>query len=349
MERIRNSISIIGSRLGSTAGENNLKAPLLTSQETFHSETEVSVYSVTVAEPLPKLSTTDKIVAGLVTLLLGAGVATSAAAMIAVHQIVVYVAGAFCILNVPLVADAQYRLAKQDGLRATSNSLREQAELLKEERKELKETIDFLKREVNSLDGVENDLNEIVTTQGHNCDTLVSLVKENEYILLQMRKYLREIAMNDIARIVLICDRDNNMKISEEELGDLVLALKIRLDAHGIDLDVDKFKAMVRKDDDIGHIIAALGKIMFDDEEEHLDHDRISRGDSISEEEENLISMFAIQEQYTRGSVDRARGSCVRLSTRYEPYIRAHSGRHSSVMSSCSRKRSRRLTLTFDV
>jgi hypothetical protein len=347
MERIRNSISIRGSRVGVT--DENLKAPLLTTQETFHSEAEVSVYSVAVAEPPPKLSGTDKIIAGLVTLLLVGGVASSAAAMIAVHQIVVYVAGAFCILQVPVVADAQYKMAKQVGLREASNSLRQQVHLLKEERQTLKETINFLKQEANSLEGLEEDLNEICVKQGCNCDTMVSLVKENEYTLMEMRKYLREIAMTDIARIVLLCDKNNDMKISERELSDLVLALKIRLEAHGIDLDVEKFRAMVRKDDDVGHIIKSLGKIMFDDEAEQLDQDRMSAVSSRSEEED-LMSMFVIKDRYTRGSVDRARGSSVHLSTRYEPYIRAHSGRHSSVLSrEMSRKLSRRLTLTFDV
>ena len=349
MERIRNSIS---SFRRSTAGA-SMKAPLLSTQETFNSTSEVSVYSVAVVEPEVKLSGTDKMIGGVVALLLAAGVATSAAAMIAVHQIVVYVAGALCILHVPLVAETQYRMAKQVGLRAASNSLRQQAHLLKDERTILKDTINDLREEVNSLDGIEEDLNEICIKQGYNCDTMVSLVKENEYTLLQMRKYLREIAMADITRIVMLCDRNNDLRICEKELSDLVLALKIRLEAQGIDLDVDKFKALVRKDDDIAHVITALGKIMFDDEAEKLDQDRLSAAISSCEEEEvNLMTnMFSIQDRYTRGSVAAARGSSVSLSTRLEPYIRAHSSgrRRNSAMSDISRKLSRRLTLRFDV
>jgi len=325
----------------------SMKAPLL-SQETFNSTTEVSVYSVEVQEPAAKFSGTDKIVGGIVAVLLAAVVATSAAAMLEVHQIVVYVAGAVGILNVPLVAEAQYRIGKQIGLRAASQSLREQAELLKEERKILKNEINDLRGLVNNLDGIEEDLSEICKIQGYNSDTMVSLVKENEYTLMQMRKCLREVAMADIARIVMVYDRDNDMKICEKELSDLVLALRIRLEAHGIDLDVDKFKAMVRKDDDIAHIITELGKIMFDDETEHLDQDRLSAAVSSSEEEENLMSMFAIQDRYTRGAVAKARGSSISLSTRLEPYIRAHSGRQTSTMSDISRTLSRRLTLRFD-
>jgi len=325
----------------------SIKAPLL-SQETFNSTTEVSVYSVEVQEPAATFSGTDKIVGGIVAILLAAVVATSAAAMLEVHQIVVYVAGAVGILNVPLVAEAQYRIGKQIGLRAASNSLREQAELLKEERKILKNEINDLRGLVNNLDGIEEDLSEICKIQGYNSDTMVSLVKENEYTLMQMRKCLREVAMADITRIVLVYDRDNDSRICEKELSDLVLALRIRLEAHGIDLDVDKFKAMVRKDDDIAHIITELGKIMFDDETEHLDQDRLSAAVSSSEEEENLMSMFAIQDRYTRGAVAKARGSSISLSTRLEPYIRAHSGRQTSTMSDISRTLSRRLTLRFD-
>mmetsp|Transcript_20227 Transcript_20227/g.29993 ORF Transcript_20227/g.29993 Transcript_20227/m.29993 type:complete len:347 (-) Transcript_20227:10-1050(-) len=344
MEGIKHAISFRG---GNSTVAESIKAPLL-SQETFNSTTEVSVYSVEVQEPAATFSGTDKIVGGIVAVLLAAVVATSAAAMLEVHQIVVYVAGAVGILNVPLVAEAQYRIGKQIGLRAASNSLREQAELLKEERKILKNEINDLRGLVNNLDGIEEDLSEICKIQGYNSDTMVSLVKENEYTLMQMRKCLREVAMADITRIVINFDRDNDMKICEKELSDLVLALRIRLEAHGIDLDVDKFKAMVRKDDDIAHIITELGKIMFDDETEHLDQDRLSAAVSSSEEEENLMSMFAIQDRYTRGAVAKARGSSISLSTRLEPYIRAHSGRQTSNMSDISRTLSRRLTLRFD-
>lgn len=349
MESIRKSISSRNSKL--SLAEEGLNSPLLTSQETFHSESEVTVYSVSVAEPPLTLSGSDKIIFGLVTILLAAGVGTSAAAMIAVHSIAVYVAGALCILNVPIVAEAQYRMAKQGGLRIASNSLRLQAHLLKQERKILKEAIAELTEEVKKLGGIDKDLNEICTKQGSNCETMISLVKENEYILLQMRKYLRDIVMTDVTRIVLLCDRNNDSKICENELSDLVFAIKIRLDAHGVDLDVDKFKAMIRKNDDVAHIIKGLGKVMFDDESEQLDQERISAVSSSScgENEENFISMFAIQKRYTRGSVASARGSAVPLNTRFEPYIRAHSGRRSSTMSNISRKLSRRLTVRFDV
>lgn len=344
MERIRNSL--YSSFRGSSAEAGSLKAPLLTHQETFNSTTEVSVYSVTVSEPEAKFS----LFAGVVAIILAAGVAASAAAMIEVHQIVVYVAGAFGILNVPLVAEAQYRMAKQVGLRAASNSLRQQAELLKEERKILKEEINELKSLVNALDGIEEDLDQICKTQGHNCDNMVSLVKENEYTLMQMRKCLRQVAMADVTRIVLGHDRNNDMKINEKELSDLLYALRIRLEAQGIDLDVDKFKAMVRKDDDIAHIISSLGKIMFDDiEADHLDQDILLADKSSYEEEENLMSMFVVQDRYTRGAVAKARGTSISLSTKFEPYIRAHSGRQNSGMSDISRRLSRRLTLTFGV
>lgn len=341
MERIRSSI--ISSFRMSSAEAGSMKAPLLTRQETFNSATEVSVYSVTVVEPEAKFS----IFAGVVGILLAAGVAASAAAMIEVHEIVVYVAGAFGFLSVPLVAEAQYRMAKQVGLRAANDSLRQQAELLKEERKLLKEEIDELKSLVDDLGSIEEDLDKICKTQGHNCDSLVSLVKENEYTLVQMRKYLKEVAIADVAKIVLSHDRNNDMKINEKELSDLVHSLQIRLEAQGIDLDVDKFKAMVRKDDDICQIIGSLGKIMFDDiETDNLDQDILHADKSSNEEEENLMSMFVVQDRYTRGAVAKARGSSISLSTKFEPYVRAHSGRQ---MSDMSRRLSRRLTLRFDV
>jgi len=344
MERIRNSISFRGE---SSEQVGSLKAPLLDRDlETFNSTSEITVYSVAVPEPPAKFSGTDKLIGGVVVLVLAAGVAASAAAMIEIHQLVVYVSGAFCILNVPLVADAQYKMAKQVGLRVASNSLRQQVELLKEERKILKDEINELKSLVNSLGGIEEDLNQLCEAQGYNCDNMVSLVKENEYALMQMRKCLREVAMVDVTRIVLSHDRNNDRRICEKELSNLVIAMRIRLEAQGIDLDIDKFKAMVRKDDDIAHVIRSLGKIMFDD---HFDQDQLSADKPSCEEEENLMTMFVVQDRYTRGAVAKARGSFISLSSNLEPYLRAHSGRQISDLSNVSRRvLSRRLTLAFD-
>lgn len=347
MERIRNSVSFRG-EISEEAG--SLKAPLLSRNQTFNSTSEVTVYSVAVQEPPAQFTGTDKIIGGIVAIVLAAGVAASAAAMIEIHQVVVYVAGAFGILNVPLVADAQYKMAKQVGLRFASNGLREQAELLKKERQILTDEINELESLLNSLDGIEDDLKEICKTQGYNCDNMVSLVKENEYTLMQMRKCLREVAMVDVTRIVLTHDSNNDKKICENELSKLVIALRIRLEAQGIDLDIDQFKAMVRKDDDIAHIIRSLGKIMCED---HFDQDRLSAADkSTCEEEESLMSMFVVQDRYTRGAVAKARGSFISLSSSLAPLRQAQNGREMSDMSDDSailRGLSRRLTLRFDV
>lgn len=333
MERIRNSISFRGG-IRDEAG--SLKVPLLSRNlDTFNSTSEITVYSTEVPEPPAQFSGTDKIIGWIVALVLAAGVAASAAAMIEIHQVVVYVAGAFSILSVPLVADAEYKIAKQVGLRFASNRLREQAELLKKERQILTDEINELKSLVDSLGGIEENLNQICKTQGCNCDKMVSLVKENEYTLMQMRKCLREVAMVDVTRIVLTHDRNNDRKICEKELSKLVIALRIRLEAQGIDLDVDKFKAMVRKDDDIAHVIKLLGKIMFDD---HFDQERLSAADDMScEQKENLMSMFVVQDRYSKGSVAKARGSFIPLSSNLEACRRAHSGRELSDVSDGSR------------
>ena len=341
MEGIRKSVSFKGDVIASES----LKVPLLQSQDTFFtSATEISEYSVDVVETEVKLS----FIGGAVLFLLAAGVATSALAMIEVHQIVVYVAGALSIVNAPIVAVAQYKIAKKAGLRAASNSLRHQAELLKEERRILNDVIHDFSQEIDSLAGIEDDLNEICNKQGYKCDTIVALVKENEDILTKMRRSLRETAMTDITRIVLSCDRNHDMKINERELADLVLALRIRLEVQGIDLDEQKFKAMVRRDDDIANIITVLGENMFHDDEEDFDQDKLNS--STEGEEESLLSMFVIQDRYTKGSIARARGSSVSLCTRSDSKMRGLSFRQNTNGSDVSRKLSRtRLTLVFDV
>ena len=59
---------------------------------------------------------------------------------------------------------------------------------------------------------VEEELREIASEQQVNVDKLVDLVKENEMILDQMQDNLRQRIVQDVMKIVVMCDTNNDGK-----------------------------------------------------------------------------------------------------------------------------------------
>eukprot|EP00581_Thalassiosira_minuscula_P005578 CAMPEP_0183736718 /NCGR_PEP_ID=MMETSP0737-20130205/50077_1 /TAXON_ID=385413 /ORGANISM="Thalassiosira miniscula, Strain CCMP1093" /LENGTH=252 /DNA_ID=CAMNT_0025970801 /DNA_START=94 /DNA_END=852 /DNA_ORIENTATION=+ len=214
----------------------------------------------------------------------------------------------------------------------------------------MKQTVDDLEEEVAVLHDIEQELDDIAHEQGMNSNEIVSMVNENEHVLKRMKNHLREVALSDVARIVVSSDRNGDMMINLKELNVLTLRIKVQLDAHGVDLDEDRFKAMVRKDNDISHVLKVVGAIMFDDaidgkniddyadeaqwEEARQDNlvgtlglaSVIARMRRLSSkigepidigDGDNVVDntgMFTLQERFTQGSVDIARGTRVSLS-----------------------------------
>ena len=153
---------------------------------------------------------------------------------------------------------------------------------------------------------------------------------------------MREVAIADITRIVISSDRDGDMTINLKELNELTLRLELTLEMLGIDLDGEAFKTMVRKDNDISHVLKVIEAIMFEETidgkevDEYADearHDEVRQDDlvgalaaasvvgrirrlanSTGSDEVDETPMFTLQDRFTRGSVAAARGTRVSLS-----------------------------------
>lgn len=301
---------------------------------------------------------------GIATALLAVGgLATSFAAIVAVQSIAVYVACGMCILTSPWMAAKQHRIAKEGPrTRHQGNRLREQVNLLTEQERILKATVDDLGEELDCLRDIEKELDGICAEQGLNRTETIALVNENESLLKNLKTCLREIALADITRIILQSDQDGNMNINLKEVRMLTLRIKLSLEQRGIDLDEKAFMALVKKDNDISHVLKVVGAIMFEDEsiddqdfgeyvEDALQSSerqsemvgsmmlassafnrmrKLATGSS-GEIEDNETPMFTLQERFTQGSVDVARGTRVTLSNHSPP------GRTTQVMRQTAR------------
>lgn len=93
-----------------------------------------------------------------------------------------------------------------------------------------------------------------------------------------------------------------DMKVDLKNLPVLLLRLQIQLNSHGMRLDTEKFTEMVRKDNDVGSILKICGDMLSLDDKGDIDP--------------TAMNIVTIDQQYSKGSVDAARGKAPQLLTK---------------------------------
>ena len=132
--------------------------------------------------------------------------------------------------------------------------------------------------------------------------------------------------MSDVAKIFITADRNGDLKIDEKDIPIITLKLQIQLEAKGIILDVESFEDMIREDNNVTTALKFCGDILFNDEEGDEEDDESV--DSVMSfdfdfagprnHKENRLSMFSIQEKYSKGSVEVARGARASIVSKRE-------------------------------
>ena len=157
-------------------------------------------------------------------------------------------------------------------------------------------------------------------------------------IHMMIQNNLRKVTMADINRILLISDTNGDMKISLKELNVCTLRMRIELEQRGVDFDEDRFKTLVNKDNDISQVLKVIAAILFEELIDDTDLNEytldamedearkdsftstirvaghlklLGRGFTFDEEDAHL---FVLQDRYTVGSVEVARGNRTTLS-----------------------------------
>jgi hypothetical protein len=84
-----------------------------------------------------------------------------------------------------------------------------------------------------------------------------------------------------------------------KNLPALLLRLQIPLNAHGMRLDTKKFSDMVRRENDVGRILRICGDMLSPNDQGYFDPES--------------MDMVTLGQQYSKGSVDAARGKAPHL------------------------------------
>jgi hypothetical protein len=89
------------------------------------------------------------------------------------------------------------------------------------------------------------------------------------------------------------------MTVDLKRLPVLILQLQIQLNAHGMRLDTKKFTEMVRRENDVCSILRICGDMLSPNDQGYFDTES--------------MDMVTLDQQYSKGSVDAARGKASHL------------------------------------
>lgn len=185
-------------------------------------------------------------------------------------SIMVYAAGALTIANAPYAAFKEVRITKLPSLRLLNNKLAEEATRLEKEVDALSEEIDAIAPEAERAGAVEEELREIADRQQFNVDRLIDLVNENEEVLNQMRDNLRQKIVQDIVRIVIKSDANNDQTFCKVESKMLALKIRLQLQEYGVEFDEMKFYKVLNADPSLPRVLKIVQKLIpkFDENDE---------------------------------------------------------------------------------
>jgi len=283
-----------------------LLEPLLEGDEddSSASSDESSLYSSSTVSIQVKPTAMQWIKTAVVTLGLGAGVAASAASIVFAPVVAVIVMASVLFANVPYAAYKEVRIIKLPALRALNNMLRHDAENLEAEVSILTEEIDDLQPEAARATVVEAELRSIAQEQHGNVDKLVNLVKENEAILTEMRDNLRQRIVQDIIKIVMLSDKNNDGRFCKVETKMLVLKISLQLQEYGVEFDEAKFYKVMSVDPTVTRTLTIVKRLVpsLNDDE-----DSLSSGED-EDEENDAYDMFHMTEGGMGGSLASSMG-----------------------------------------
>lgn len=249
-----------------------------------------------------------------VAILITGGIITSSFAMMVAQNVTVFLMGGICIMNTVAVGFKHLSISKKDGIRALINLLRLEFESLETGVDDLTQSVDELKVEADKMKGLEENLKEIAKQQEMDVNNIVTLVNENEEIVTEMKTNLKQTFVMDTWSVLMQSDRSGDMKIDAKELPLLSLRLQTQLQSHGIELDTAKFQAMVRENNDVSNIVRFCCDLLFGDEDDDDEDDdeptagQPAQGGNHQMSRKEKLGMLKIDEKYSKGSVDAARG-----------------------------------------
>lgn len=94
-----------------------------------------------------------------------------------------------------------------------------------------------------SLKTMKDKLGIIQSVQGASLDELEHQLQESRNIYSKMSQNLQGEILQNLISVILACDQDGDMVLSDEEIDDIILKLE---GIHNLDLDEDMIRAKIQ-------------------------------------------------------------------------------------------------------
>ncbi|KAL7542326.1 hypothetical protein ACHAXR_013309 [Thalassiosira sp. AJA248-18] len=140
---------------------------------------------------------------------------------------------------------------------------------------------------------IEEELRDIVGEQHGNVDKMVGLARENEWILDQMQDNLRQRIVQDVLKIVMMSDVNNDGRFCKVETKMLCLKISLQLQEYGVEFDEGKFYRVMSGDPSVAKTISIV-KRLIPSLNENEDDSIQSEGE---DEDDDTWNMFQMSSQ----------------------------------------------------
>lgn len=182
-----------------------------------------------------------------------------------------------------------------------------------------------LREDVTTLREESDELESVVKKNGGNVDDFVSLVRQNQMILSQMKENMRGVVLQEVVRLVLQSDIDRDGVISKREANILAKRLSLSLDIYGIVFDEVKFHRAVGLSPSIAGVMTIVRRLLpdaqdrtssfySDHSEEDSDYEDDDDDDGAAEQEDDVYDMFYVP---VEGRLDRGDADTIFLCREY--------------------------------
>ena len=157
---------------------------------------------------------------------------------------VVIFAGALTCVIAPYAYYQQTKLTDINLIKATYMSITRQVDRLNTENRRLHDKLTELTNTIDRLEDVETAMDVITGTQGQSIEEVTEQVQQSAEILAQMKKNLRAYVLQNLLQVVIRSDNDDNMKIEDDEIDDLIRRIRI---INGVEVNEEEFRKLVAK------------------------------------------------------------------------------------------------------
>ena len=123
-------------------------------------------------------------------------------------------------------------------------SITRQVDRLNTENRRLHDRLTELTNTIDRLEDMETAMDVITGTQGQSIEEVTEQVQQSAEILAQMKKNLRAYVLQNLLQVVIRSDHDDNMKIEDDEIDDLIRRIRI---INGVEVNEEEFRKLVAK------------------------------------------------------------------------------------------------------